>query len=230
MELSVENHIQEVEQGLTEIQRKAIPAAIVYGLNKTHKQITVQTRKQVARKVNVPDKVIKNRIQSVKAKRKTPSIAITLFRQAISYSEFGSMRQVKAGVSTSKHGTFKGAFIARMPHGGKNGRNELAGPLQPGQSKMLKLGHKGVFFRPTKKNNRRGTARKVKSGKTIGQTYRPALSVRERRLPILREDGKILYTLAEKHVDQTFPIQFKFELRKRIAKAEKKAKAKAKDK
>ena len=228
MQLSVENKVQEVELGLTEIQRKHIPAAIVHGLNKTHKQIVVRTRKDVARKLKVPDKVIKKRMASVKAKRKTPSVLITLSRQAISYSEFGVITQGKTGATTSRHGTFKGTFIARMPHGGKSGRNELAGPRQPGQPKMLKLGHKGVFFRPTKKNNRRGTARKVKSGKTIGQIYRPALSVRERRLPILRQHGDILYKQAEKQVKQTFPIQFKWELRKRIAKAEKKAKAASK--
>ena len=117
--------------GATEAQ---IRTAAMRAINKTALWIQAKSARKISDEDKVKLKIIRQKLQIVKANRTKLMAFIIDNLRAIMAIKLGTPRQTAAGVTVGHH-KFPGAFIARMP---KSGATTAAG-------------HVGVFKRKTRK-------------------------------------------------------------------------------
>ena len=115
------NHIT-AQLGATEAQ---VQTAAMRTLNKTAIWLRAQSTKEISREKQLPQKLIRQRLQVIKARRSSLKALVVASLYGVKASKLGVMRQTAQGAKVGKY-MFEKAFIATM-----------------------RTGHRGVFKRKT---------------------------------------------------------------------------------
>lgn len=94
------------------IQRKAVTTAI----NRTAARVQVQSRRELASSLNVPQKPLRARMKRTKATWTKPIARLYALSARLLLASIGKPRQTKAGAGAGRH-RVAGAFVAKMPSG-----------------------------------------------------------------------------------------------------------------
>ena len=161
LQVDIRSNIKQVEKNLGFFAKKQIPLATIPAINRTATSVRAEAVRQAKKEFGRSDiKMSELRKKTVIYKaNKKKQFAIIRFRKAIfKLKRFKPVQTAQGVVAHAYNATklYKGTFLA---------------PVGMGRTK-------GVFKRD-KSSRRRGDIKRVKSGANIGQSYRPALPIKE---------------------------------------------------
>lgn len=121
MKLDVKGDMKAITRDLRKVERSIVPAATVSALNKTARQVRTASTREISRtKAITPQRLVRDRLQFVRATRRFLVAAIVARLHGIAAAKLGIPRQSATGASVKRH-TFPGAFVAVMPSSGHRG-------------------------------------------------------------------------------------------------------------
>jgi len=146
LDISDNNEIDNIITAI-EASKNQLEVALMRALNKTALWVKSQSVKEIAKEKLLKQKIIRNRLQVLKANRKQLIAKVLASLHGVKANQMGSMRQTKTGAKAGKR-HFKGAFVATMPSGHtgiykrKSRRKlpirEVVFPLEPIASSIIK--------------------------------------------------------------------------------------------
>lgn len=124
IELDIKADIKQVERHLTRTQRKHIPKATVRGLNRAITKVRTETRRDLSKRMGLPQKRIKDSFILSKAAPTRLSATLLGVGRPIRLIHFKGTRQTRQGVKSSAYGVrrlYHGTFITAVGRGGHRG-------------------------------------------------------------------------------------------------------------
>lgn len=161
LQVDIRSNIKQIEKNLGFFAKKQIPLATITAINRTATSVRAEAVRQAKKEFGRSDikmSELRKKTFIYKANKKK-QFAIIRFRKAIfKLKRFKPVQTAQGVVAHAYNATklYKGTFLA---------------PVGMGRTK-------GVFKRD-KSSRRRGDIKRVKSGANIGQSYRPALPIKE---------------------------------------------------
>ena len=146
LDISDNNEINNIISSI-ESSKSQLEVALMRALNKTALWVKSQSVKEIAKEKLLKQKIIRNRLQVLKANRKQLIARVLASLHGVKANQIGNVRQTKTGAKAGKR-HFKGAFVATMPTGHtgiykrKSRRKlpirEVVFPLEPIASTIIK--------------------------------------------------------------------------------------------
>lgn len=115
LHIDIDGHAR-IKTIITDLQAsdKQVEIASARALNKTALWLRTQTTREVSKQKRIPQKLIRERLQILRANRKQLTAFIKAKLYGIRPEKLGTIRQTKKGTQVKSH-TFDGAFVAQMP-------------------------------------------------------------------------------------------------------------------